>query len=81
MLLSELKVGEEGIIERVADNCSDKVRRRLLDLGFTSGQRVRLAKKSILGKVVLVEIRGYSLSLLKKIASFVIVGGKNGRRS
>ena len=79
MLLSELKTGEEGKIEDFKSDCTNKIRRRLLDLGFTSGERVRLARKSILGKVILIEIRGYTLSLQRKIANYVIMGGKNGR--
>lgn len=78
MILSELKIGQEGRIETFSEKCPIKIKRRLLDLGFTTGTKVRLVRKSILNKVVLLELRGYVLSLQKKIANYVILGGKNG---
>lgn len=78
MILSELKLGQEGRIEAFSEKCPIKIKRRLLDLGFTTGTKVRLVRKSILNKVVLLELRGYVLSLQKKIANYVILGGKNG---
>ena len=78
MILSELKLGQEGRIETFSEKCPIKIKRRLLDLGFTTDTKVRLVRKSILNKVVLLELRGYVLSLQKKIANYVILGGKNG---
>ena len=74
MNLAELKIGNEGKIIGFIDDCPTKIKRRLLDLGFTTGERVRLIRKSILGKVVLIEIRGYTLSLQKKITNYVVIG-------
>ncbi len=50
-----------------------KIRRRLGDLGFTEGQNVRLVRKSLLGKVYLIELRGYTLSVRKDILKAVLV--------
>lgn len=50
-----------------------KIRRRLCDLGLTSGQKVKLVRKSLLGKVLLIEVRGYTLSVRADIAEAVIV--------
>ena len=50
--------------------------RRLLDFGFTKGQKVRVLQKSILSKVLLIEIRKFVLSLRKEIAQYVLVEGE-----
>lgn len=50
-----------------------KIRRRLCDLGFTPGQRVRLVRRSVLGKALLIEIRGYTLSIRSTVAEAVLV--------
>ena len=42
---------------------ADGVTRRLLELGFTAGQRVKILATSIQKKVFLVEVRGYVLSV------------------
>lgn len=75
MLLSELKIGHEGKIIGFNPACPTKIKRRLLDLGFIEGTKIRLVRKSMLNKVVLLELRGYVLSLQKKIAEFVEIGG------
>lgn len=40
-----------------------KIKRRLLDFGFTNGTKVTVLKKSRLGGVFLLELRGFVLSL------------------
>ncbi len=49
------------------------IKRRLLDLGFTSGQEVRLLRKSLLGKAYLIEIRDFVLTLRNNIVSQILV--------
>ena len=51
-----------------------KIKRRLLELGLTEGQKIRVVRKSLLGKAFLIEVRGYSLSIRKNLASFVLIG-------
>ena len=63
-------------IIRVSDDCPLSVKRRLFDLGFTQGQIVKKLKSSLLNKVILIEIRGYLLSLRSKIADQIIVEEK-----
>lgn len=60
----------------VSNDCPLAVRRRLFDLGFTEGQIVKKLKSSLLNKVILIEIRGYLLSLRSKIADQIIVEEK-----
>lgn len=60
-------------ILKINDNCSLPIKRRLYDLGFTNGQIVKKIKTSLLNKVVLIEIRGYLLSLRSSIANEILV--------
>lgn len=57
----------------IKEDCYYSIKRRLLDLGFTKGQSVCKVKSSLLNKVVLIEIRGYLLSLKSKIADYILV--------
>lgn len=52
---------------------STSLTRRLCELGFIKGQKIKLIKKSLLGKVFLVEIRGYILSLRRNIIASIYV--------
>ncbi len=54
-------------------NLSDKILRRLCDLGLTMGQSVRVKAKSLLKKALLIEIRDYELTLKSDIASGIMV--------
>lgn len=71
--LKNAKFGREYEIECIDDNAPIKIRRRLLDLGFTSGQKVTCVRKSLLGKAYLVEIRFYTLSIRKQVAEAVLL--------
>lgn len=54
-------------------NLSDKILRRLCDLGLTMGQSVRVKAKSLLKKALLIETRDYELTLKSDIASGIMV--------
>lgn len=71
--LSECKAMEIGEIIGLSENAPLKIRRRLCDLGFTPGQKVKLVRKSVLGKALLIEIRGYTLSVRSTVAEVVVV--------
>jgi len=51
----------------------DKINQRLLELGFTQGQRVKIVAKSAMKKAVLLEIRGYLLSIRTSMLANVVV--------
>ncbi len=51
----------------------DGVTRRLLELGFTIDERVKILSTSIQKKVLLVQIRGYVLSVRASLLSRVQV--------
>ena len=69
--LSELKVGESGVVTFVLGEGA--IRRRLFDMGITPGVRVYLRKKAPLGDPLEVNLRGYELTLRKAEASNVEV--------
>ncbi len=54
-------------------NLTDKILRRICDLGLTEGQSVRVKAKSLLKKALLIEVRGYELTIKADIASGIIV--------
>lgn len=67
------KVGQIKRIVVIDANAPLKIKRRLLELGFTSGANIKLARKSLLGDTFLVEIRGCCMSLRKNLAEFILV--------
>lgn len=68
-LLSELSVGETGIVKSIAGE--GKLRRRLFDMGVTPGADVLLKKKAPLGDPLEITIRGYELTLRQSEAACV----------
>lgn len=72
--LSELKVGESGIVTFVFGEGA--IRRRLFDMGITPGVRIHLRKKAPLGDPIELNLRGYELTLRKAEASNVEVDVK-----
>ncbi len=60
-------------ISSISDNATFKIKRRLLELGFTPDTKVRILRKSLLGQAYLVEIRGFVLSMRKEILTNVLI--------
>lgn len=71
--LGKAKAGKFYQILGYSENVAIKIKRRLLELGLTVGQTVKIARKSLLGKAYLLEVRGYSLSMRRNLASFILV--------
>ena len=69
MLLSQLKIGEKGVV--IAVRGEGAVRRRLFDMGITPGAEVYLRKKAPLGDPIEIALRGYELTLRKAEAANV----------
>ena len=69
--LKELKPGEKAVITRI--NGEGAIRRRLMDMGITSGTEVLIRKVAPLGDPVEVNIRGYELTFRKSEAENIIV--------
>jgi len=69
----QCKVGKYRKIVMIDAVAPMQIKRRLLELGFTAGQLVKIAKKSILGETYLLEIKGYYISMRKSLTEFVWV--------
>lgn len=69
--LNHLAVGQTGVIARV--DVSGPVRRRFLDLGLVTGVAVTLIQIAPLGDPLVLETRGYRLSMRKADASKIWV--------
>ena len=62
--LSDFDIGETGLVTNVEGE--GKLRRRLLDMGITTGVEVKIKKIAPLGDPVDIELRGYELCIRKK---------------
>lgn len=66
--------GKENIFYKILQiNAQIKIKRRLLELGFTNNEKVLILKKSRLKGVFLLQIKGYVLALKKKEVANIIV--------
>ncbi len=71
ILLNELRPGEKGQIERVSGEGA--IKRRIRDMGVTTGSLVEVVRVAPLGDPMDVKIKGYHLSLRKEEASGILV--------
>lgn len=71
--LDALGIGRRGVLIQIQGCIDKKIFRRLLELGFVSGAKVRIEQKSMAGDVLLVEVCGYLLSIRKNIAKYILV--------
>jgi len=62
--LSDLKIGQTGVVLAL-HNDDPALRRRLLDMGITSGVAVTVKKIAPLGDPIDIVLRGYELCLRK----------------
>lgn len=69
--LADLVAGAAATVVRVEGD--DRVRRRLLEMGLTTGTTVRLVRRAPLGDPLLFLVRGYQLSLRRSQAALVTV--------
>ncbi|MBO8158925.1 FeoA family protein [Thermosyntropha sp.] len=74
MRLSDLKVGQKGIIDLV--DLDGSIKRRLLDLGFVPGTEIKSVRKSPAGSPIVFELRDTLIALRKKEAYQIFVETK-----
>ena len=67
--LSDLLVGQSCKV--TSFNSEGLIRRRLLDMGITTGVKIKLIKVAPLGDPLEVELRGYNLSIRKAEAQSI----------
>ena len=71
MTLRELKPGQSGKVISLGE--SGPMKRRIMDMGVTTGVVIRVVKVAPLGDPIEVTVRGYELSLRKADAEMIIV--------
>ncbi|MBQ8844627.1 MAG: ferrous iron transport protein A [Clostridia bacterium] len=71
--LTEIKINCYYKIKGFDKNLEYKICRRFCDFGITKGEKVRLKAKSLLRRVLLIEIRGYILSIKSSLAKYILV--------
>ena len=81
IFLSDLKLNECCEFVEYDVSIPLNIKRRMLELGFVSGVKVRLLQLSFLNDVMLVELNGYTLSLRKNIAQKMICRRLNCERN
>lgn len=69
--LSDLQPGQEGTVCSV--EAQGPIRRRLLEMGFIRGARVRVEKMAPLGDPMELVIKGYHLSLRREESACILV--------
>jgi DtxR family Mn-dependent transcriptional regulator len=67
MVLSDLKPGEKGQIERVGG--AGAIKRRIRDMGVTTGSLVEVVRVAPMGDPLDVKVKGYHLSLRREEAA------------
>lgn len=70
--LSDLTIGQVAIVTGL-HNDSKAVRRRLLDMGITTGVKVKIKKIAPLGDPVDIELRGYELCIRKSDMANIVI--------
>ena len=69
--LSDLKTGQEGIITKVIGHGA--FRKRITEMGFVNGQKVKVIKNAPLQDPIEYEIMGYNVSLRRSEANLIVV--------
>lgn len=71
--LTSLKINSVARVSGFSSCLSPRLSRRLLELGFLPGEKVKVLRKSLLGKAYLIELRFYTLTIRRDIAKFILV--------
>jgi len=71
--LSDLEMGEESVVMAIGDGCRGLTRRRLLDMGFTSGARVEVERTGPFGDPRAYKVRGTLVALRHEQAEHILV--------
>lgn len=73
MRLSNLKMGEEAMMVGISRECRGAIRRRLLDLGFVKGSKIKIDNESPLGNPIAYVVRGTSIAIRNERAGQILV--------
>jgi len=68
--LSELKIGETGVVEDFSDTVLSL---KLMEMGCIPGEKIKLHKYAPMGDPMMVEVSGYFLTLRRQEAETIRV--------
>ena len=71
MSLSDLKIGQSGVIQSISGN--EKLAKRLLALGCLEGTEVKLKARSPFKDPLIITFRGFDLAIRKNDAKNIII--------
>ena len=71
MTVSDLKIGQKGIIANIYGN--EKLVKRLLALGCITNTEIKIKKIAPLGDPIIVRFRGFDLALRKSDAKNILL--------
>lgn len=71
MTLKEVKCGETVRVKKL--NGDGPIKRRIMDMGITSGANIFVRKLAPLGDPMQINVRGYELTLRKVDAEMILV--------
>lgn len=69
--LNELKINEEGII--ISVNTNENIKRRLMDIGFVKGEKVKLILKNIGDNMRAYKIKNTIMALRLKDTQNILI--------
>lgn len=69
--LNKIKMGESARIKKILGQ--GIVRRRIMDMGITRGCEVNICNIAPLGDPIVINVRGYELSLRKSDAEMIVI--------
>ena len=69
--LATAKINKTYEVIDIDENYNIKYGRRLAEIGFVSGEKIKIIRKSIFGKTFLVSVNGFVISLRKDIAMHI----------
>lgn len=71
LTLNHARLNKEYIISGISKNYELKYLKRISELGFVTGEKVVVLRKSFLNKTLLLKIKGYALLLGSEIAGLI----------
>lgn len=74
--LTKTKSGEVVVLNKI-EGIELKTHKRLIELGFVSGTKIKVIKVNKQAKLILIGLRGFTLSMDFLIASKIFVYGEN----
>ena len=74
-MLGKAELNKDYFVVNICTELNEATTKRLLELGFVEGAKIRVIQKSVLKEVLLVEINNCTFAIRENIAKFVVRRG------